>query len=142
MAGHRNTKFCSTQRHLSNNQLVSYQRQQIALDPKVLHSQHWIVIRWVLDYDILKMNAGPGIEACPEDRDRLAKIFADELAQPDLSVRRLDVKVNRQQPEPGEAGDCNEEDERCLKNVFHKSWESRIGVLACHFFRGLPQWRA
>jgi hypothetical protein len=85
-----------------------------------LHSQHWIVGGWILDYDILEMNAGPWVEAGPKDGDRVAEILADKFPQAELSVGRLNVKVNSQQPESGQAGDCNQEDKRCLKNVFHK----------------------
>jgi hypothetical protein len=57
----------------------------------------------------------------------VAEIFADEFAQAELSVGRLNVKVNRQQPESGEAGDCNQEEKRCLNYVFHKPGKSKVG---------------
>ncbi len=70
------------------------------------------------------MKAAPRREADAKNGDRIAEIFADNFPQSQLSVGRLNIKIDGQQSQPDQTGYCDDDDQRRLDNTFHTALEN------------------
>ena len=120
----RDPDFRAIQKHFADNQFTPQKGQIVASDPKVLRFQQRIINRRILDRHVLQMKTVPGSKADPKHGNRIAEIFADDFPQPHLSARGLDVKIDGQQPQPKQAGNRADGDQRCLNDTFRRIWKN------------------
>jgi hypothetical protein len=124
-----NPDFRAAEKDLAHDQFAPQERQAIAFDPQVLSFQYRIVNRRILNGNILQMKTGPRGEADTKNGNRITEIFADDFPQSQLCARGLDIEIDCQQSQPDQNSYCDDTDQRCLNDTFHKPWENAKGTV-------------